>query len=823
MFEESHSSVQMHTPFIHLTIDKSTGRARIRQHRNGAADLSLICQPFAHLVKPSASSVPVATATGSTLKRTLWYGHNENQQPYICIRLFQVKHALPLAIVWTAEWILDSKRQGCQLRLSAWNPNRAIHANNHWDLGDPHSAMLDDFSVTFYRDHSQLAQTDALAQADQAPSGVLLSVTAWDQERNYQAKYQQQNISHASLSQFTSGGCNAMSKNHIDDSGRIPFSEQPASMTVDGVSQELVRINPALLYQASASSVSASPEPASQAPRQSDWPTINSEQKDCGLLIACSEFWQRFPAAFEYSVNTADDKPQASTWSFVDPAYPCELQGGETKAHTLEVTSVGQPLPEQLHTRPDEPAQRSELRLSPAVDSRVRDTPYQRLIEQGLVGERNFFAKREQLDEYGWRHFGDVYADHEANLDPDAEYWVSHYNNQYDLLSGFIKQHQFTGEPQWKLLADQLFEHMIYIDMYRTEVDRTEYNGGLFWHTDHYVEAETATHRTYSKRQQHNVYEGHTGGGGPSSSHCYTSGLLHYYEWTKDERAKQALLSMYYWVSSYVEGEPTLFSLLTRLKNNGECRHPFKGCYQPDRKFGNYLNTVIDYYLLSGRPSVLDDAERIILSTLTPDTDIGSLGLDNIEETWFYTVFLQSMIKYLEHAAPERTNYHAIGNTLLGFADWMATHEDYTLNTPEKLEFPNHTWAAQDIRKVHILRFAQRLIADDRERTQRYELKANDIERHILSELQRSDETQHTRVLALLMQNGDLQYRNHPIQPINTQQRHYHIVKRGIGYELKRLFSQYSLHRELRQLCQRMPALDNRLNGLASRSWTAPW
>lgn len=811
MFEESHSGVQLHTPFIQLLVDKCTGQARIRQQRSSAGELSLVCQPFAHLLSSSTSGSRFASVNTPTLNSKLCYGHNENQQPYIRVSLSQVQHSLPLAIIWTAEWTLDSCRQHCLLRLSAWNPNRAIHPNNHWDLGDHHSALLDDFAVRFYRDYSQPTKAEN-------SSHVVLSVTAWDQDRRYQAQYRHQDISHASLRQFNSGGRNAMSKNHIDASGHIPFRQQPASMTVDGVSQELLRINPALLYRANASSVSASPEP-----RQSDWPTINGEPKDRGVLIACPEFWQRFPAAFEYSATTPEDKHQASTWSFVDPSYPCELQAGETKAHTLELKAVDHLLPPTQHAKPEDPAQYSAPSLPPTVDTPGLDSPYQRLIQQGLIGERNFFAKREQLDEYGWRHFGDVYADHEASLDPDADYWVSHYNNQYDLLLGFIKQHEFTGEQQWKMLAEQLFEHIIHIDTYRTEVDRNEYNGGLFWHTDHYVEAETATHRTYSKRQQTNVYEGHAGGGGPSSSHCYTSGLLGYYYWTNDERAKQALHGMYYWVSSYVEGEPTLFSLLTRLKNTGECRHPITGCYQPDRKFGNYLNTVMDYYMLSGRPSVLDDAERIILSTLTPNTDIGSLGLDNIEETWFYTVFLQSIIKYLVHAPPERANYHAIGNTLLGFADWMATHEDYTLNTPEKLEFPNHTWAAQDIRKVHILRFAQRLIPDDANRAHGYEQKAGYIERNILNQLECSDETQYTRVLALLMQNGDLQYHNQPVHPIDTQQRHYHITKRGIGYELKRLFSQYSLHRELRHLCQRMPALDNRLNGLASRSWTVPW
>ena len=44
--------------------------------------------------------------------------------------------------------------------------------------------------------------------------------------------------------------------------------------------------------------------------------------------------------------------------------------------------------------------------------------------------------------------------------------------------------------------------------------DKDEYNGGLFWHTDHYLDASTATHRTFSKNHSA-AYEGYSSGGGP--------------------------------------------------------------------------------------------------------------------------------------------------------------------------------------------------------------------------------------------------------------------------------------------------------------------
>ena len=42
--------------------------------------------------------------------------------------------------------------------------------------------------------------------------------------------------------------------------------------------------------------------------------------------------------------------------------------------------------------------------------------------------------RREIIDEYGWRNFGEIYADHEAVYHQGRGPFVSHYNNQYDLI-----------------------------------------------------------------------------------------------------------------------------------------------------------------------------------------------------------------------------------------------------------------------------------------------------------------------------------------------------------------------------------------------------
>jgi hypothetical protein len=44
--------------------------------------------------------------------------------------------------------------------------------------------------------------------------------------------------------------------------------------------------------------------------------------------------------------------------------------------------------------------------------------------------------------------------------------------------------------------------------------------------------------------------------------------------------------------------------------------------------------------------------------------------------------------------------------SLLAYARWMADHERPILAVPEELEFPNETWAAQDVRKSDVFKFA---------------------------------------------------------------------------------------------------------------------
>ena len=65
-------------------------------------------------------------------------------------------------------------------------------------------------------------------------------------------------------------------------------------------------------------------------------------------------------------------------------------------------------------------------------------------------------ASARSIDEYGWRHFGDIYGDHEAVYHTGPGPLVSHYNNQYDTVAGgFGYQFLRSGDPRWLTMMER--------------------------------------------------------------------------------------------------------------------------------------------------------------------------------------------------------------------------------------------------------------------------------------------------------------------------------------------------------------------------------
>jgi hypothetical protein len=98
---------------------------------------------------------------------------------------------------------------------------------------------------------------------------------------------------------------------------------------------------------------------------------------------------------------------------------------------------------------------------------------------------------------------------------------------------------------------------------------------------------------------------------------------------------------------------------------------------------------------------------------------VESRNLLDAENRWFYTMFLQSLAKYLDHKAQlgQLDAAYAYGRlALLRYARWMAAREYPFLEKPELLEYPTETWPAQDMRKCEVLQAAARHAAGDERR-----------------------------------------------------------------------------------------------------------
>jgi hypothetical protein len=325
----------------------------------------------------------------------------------------------------------------------------------------------------------------------------------------------------------------------------------------------------------------------------------------------------------------------------------------------------------------------------------------EQLVDEAVNGGSTFFDRREIIDEYGWRNFGDLYADHEAVGWKGKEPLIAHYNNQYDVVYGALVQYVRTGKPRWYQLADDLAKHVIDIDIYHTHEDRSEFNGGMFWHTDHYTDAATATHRTYSKAnlgsRSVNEY-----GGGPSNEHNYTSGLMYYYYMTGNILAREAVQNLADWVINLDVCRGGLLGWLDTRPSGRSSATVARDYHGPGRGCGNSINALLDAYSITQEIKYLKKAEELIQRCIHPHDNVEGRNLEDIEHRWSYLVFLQVLGKYLDLKTELGNVDHVFAyaqESLLHYARWMLVHEVPYSTILERVEIPSETWPAQDIRK----------------------------------------------------------------------------------------------------------------------------
>ena len=110
---------------------------------------------------------------------------------------------------------------------------------------------------------------------------------------------------------------------------------------------------------------------------------------------------------------------------------------------------------------------------------------------------------------------------------------------------------------------------------------------------------------------------------------------------------------------------------------------------------------------------MMPDAEVLIRRVVNPNQNLAALNLLNAELRWFYTMFLQALGRYLdvkiERGELDRA-YDFGRQSLVHYARWMAEYERPILDTPEKLQYPTETWAAQDMRKVEVFQYAAKQV-----------------------------------------------------------------------------------------------------------------
>lgn len=618
-----------------------------------------------------------------------------------------------------------------KLDFTLRNPKAAKHSGGLWDLGDPGSILFQGLTLEI-----PLKSNSARRIEYSTESGTPLSKFSGSELVIYQD---------------SSGGENWKSSNHVNHFGKVMHRFKGYEVRDrEKVIDQGLRATPLIFIG-----------------------DIHS-----GISGTVQQFWQNFPKALEAKVCGLKIRLFPHYYNDLH-----ELQGGEQKTHTLFLDFSGRPDTLWWTRKPLLPTVQPEwyaksetfpyLEVSSSSDNQICES----LIESAITGKSSFFKKREIIDEYGWRNFGDIYADHEAIGYKGPPPLISHYNNQYDLIYSFIHQFIRTNSIAWYELFNDLAHHVIDIDIYRSSNDRTEFNGGFFWHTDHYLDAATSSHRTVSKEHLKNVDPQYCGGG-PALEHNYTTGLMYYYFLSGNQQAKETVLLLADWVMNLTTLPDTLFgflyevkkkipawkTVLSRQKNRAD-KYPFS------RSTGNSINTLLDAFSLSGERKYLNKVELLIKNCIHPTDDIESRNLLNAELSWSYTVCLQAIGRYLdikvEYGEIDQIYAYA-KQSLLHYANWMLNYEYPYLNKAELLEFPNETWPAQDLRKSCVLYFA----AKHSQGTRKSALlqKAAFFYNYAINELNKFDTKTFTRPLALLMQNGYMHnyFQNHVQQTAPT-------------------------------------------------------
>lgn len=596
------------------------------------------------------------------------------------------------------------------------NPGSAHHPGGLWDLGNSGSLIFNGLSFSLPMAEGLVEEFSCSAECGMEP------VQCHDLS------------SGLSVYQESSGGDNWRSPVHRDRTGEVPF-----------------RLRGYELRQGNRVEIHG----------ERSTPLVWCGAGNKGTAAVLPLFWQEFPTAL------AVDRIGLNLELF-PTRFPGlhELQGGEQKTSTIYLDFASSMTglswaraPLAAFAAPQVYRQSGILTDLPADGN--DGSEYSDLIDRFIVDPQAIVRKREHIDEYGWRNYGELYADHEAVYHQGERPLISHYNNQYDPCAGMYRKFFATGNPLWGRLAADLAKHVLDIDIYHTDNDREEYNRGLFWHTDHYIDAGLSTHRSFS-REHLLGKDPRFCGGGPGAEHCYTTGLMLHYFQTGDPAFRDAVINLADWVICSLAGPFTVLAAtkralryIDRLRRSNSKNSPVFPRYPLSRGTGNAITACIDAHEVGGGSRFMNQAEEFIRGAVHPDDDIAARNLLNAEIAWSYTVLLVAVVKYLDKKRElglTDAGFEYARASFLAYAEWMALHEYPYLEKPEQLEYPNETWAAQDLRKSVIFYHAARYAKQ--ERRELFLERGKHFFTTAMQELLQHRSSSFTRPVALMLQNG---------------------------------------------------------------------
>lgn len=625
------------------------------------------CFPFARvecsgrqIINGHHTSFELEDSSGTTRSATIDSVVIEETGPLrVCLRAegrFESAEASPLLM--TVRLNFFSGSPCVRFSVTLRNRRRARHPGGAWELGDAGSIEFRDFSFRIAR------HDDAEAWRIRCSPKPGTDLEPRDPPFE--------------LYQDSSGGARWNSRNHVSKGGRVA----PAFCG----------------YRAGSGAAEATGDRAT--------PVVVLQSRLSNVALSMQHFWQNCPKA----INATDSELCLGLFPR-QYSVMHELQGGEQKTHTFTVAFGVDPvttLPLEWCRQPLfarlEPSWYCEADAMSYLVPREKGpaTSYHSLVDQAIEGTETFEQKRERIDEFGWRNFGDIYADHEASHQRNGDCLISHYNNQYDAVAGFAIQFFRTGDRRWWTQMCELASHVYDIDIYHTSEDKSAYNNGLFWHTYHYKDAGLSTHRSYPRAD--GVF-----GGGPSSEHCYSTGLLLHHCLTGDPMSRETVIGLGTWVIDMDDGSRTVFRWLARGNTGHASSSASPDYHGPGRGSGNPVVVLVNASRMAGDSPFLSKAEALIRRCIHPHDSVDQRNLFNVEQRWTYTIFLQALGRYLDHKWQRDEldcMYGYARESLLQYARWMADHEYPYLEKPERLEYPTETWAAQEMRKSDVFKLA---------------------------------------------------------------------------------------------------------------------